>query len=367
MFLPATAYGGPTSVSLSQAQRLAQLGVEVEVASTTLLTLRPVTQLQPGTSAQFGFPVHYFHASVFRHVLPSIHSWSYLSWLMRHVTRYDAVHIHFARELFPVATCLISRIRGVRYFVQPHGMLNTEGTLKTWLDRLVTRRLLESARGVLVLQEHERRRLQEIAPRARIHVLPNGIASQKVPYSWDADRLAGRTILFLARLHPRKRVLDFIEAALLLQAQGMRFQYRIVGSDGGDLAAAQNRIRDHGLTDCVTLVGELSPEECYQEMARASIYVLPSVEEPFPMSVLEALAIGVPTVVTTGIHIGGMLENHQAAEVVEPAPQALADGILKLWTEPQRATQQSRNGRRLIETELDIDRVADSLLTVYGQ
>lgn len=366
MFLPSTAYGGPTTVCLAQSQALQRAGRQVEVATTALLSLRPAKQSLPHLSEKLGFPVRYFSARVIGRFLPSIFSLSYLQWLRRRAYSYDVVHVHFAREALPVLTCAFLKAMKINYVVQPHGMLNTSGRFKDWFDALITRRVLESAAAVLALQDHERCRLLQVAPNAHLVMVPNGLDTAKWPYRWEIERLQAHTVLFLARLHPRKRVLDFLEAARLLKAQGHVLNYRIVGDDGGDLTAARTKIQRDALSDCVVLVGSRSPDQCAQEMAQASVYVLPSVDEPFPMSVLEALAVGVPSVVTTGMHIRTLLEEHDAAEVVPVSdPQALADGIIKLLQNPQLAEQRSRRGRRLIEEHLDIDQVAHSLHRVY--
>lgn len=366
MFLPATAYGGPISVCASQVRALGPLGAQVEVSTTNVRSLRPLRLASPHLSEDLGFPVRYFSAGIAGQFLPSILSPGGLRWLWRQARKYDAVHVHFAREATPMLSCALLTLLGVRYVVQTHGMLNTRSRFKDLLDMLITRRLLEGAQAVLALQAHERGRLLEIAPRANTVTLPNGLSTEHVPYRWSPERLGARTILFLARLHPRKRVLDFIEAARILETRHAGFVYRIVGADGGDLAAARERISELGLGAQVTLVGALSPEACLRELAEASVYVLPSVDEPFPMSVLEALATGVPSVVTTGIHIRDLLEEHAAAEVVDPNPQALADGIFRVWKSPERAGTLSRNGRALIEDHLNITRVARDLLKLYA-
>ena len=83
------------------------------------------------------------------------------------------------------------------------------------------------------------------------------------------------------------------------------------------------------------------------------------------MTVLEAMALGVPTIVTEGIHIRELLERHRAAMVVLPNPQSIAAGIVKLLDKPDLATQLSENGRRLIANELTIDKVVTRLETIY--
>jgi glycosyltransferase involved in cell wall biosynthesis len=113
------------------------------------------------------------------------------------------------------------------------------------------------------------------------------------------------------------------------------------------------------------LPNRLAHEQVIQEFIKASTYVLPSVDEPFPMTVLEAMALGVPTIVTEGIHIRDLLERSKAAMVVPANPESIAVGELEIFANPGVATQLSENGRRLIANELTIDRVITRLERIY--
>lgn len=135
--------------------------------------------------------------------------------------------------------------------------------------------------------------------------------------------------------------------------------------DEGDLLRAQQRVQEYGLQNIVEFVGTLPPDKVIYEFINASIYALPSVDEPFPMTMLEAMALGVPTIVTEENHVRQLLERHQAAKVVSPNPQSIAAGIEELFTKSDLALQLSENGRRLMENELTIDKVVTRLESIY--
>ena len=95
------------------------------------------------------------------------------------------------------------------------------------------------------------------------------------------------------------------------------------------------------------------------------MYVLPSVNEPFPMTVLEALSLGVPTVVTDTCFIAPMLEKNGAAVVSGPQPEVLAESVEAILREPGLAENLSRMGRRLAQTQFSSERVVDRLENYY--
>jgi glycosyltransferase involved in cell wall biosynthesis len=166
-------------------------------------------------------------------------------------------------------------------------------------------------------------------------------------------------------LHPRKRVSAFLEMARILSDQGIAARYRIVGPDGGDLVEAQRLLHRYELGDRVTFVGSLQGEAIAREYRNSAVYVLPSVNEPFPMTVLEALSIGVPTVVTDTCFIAPMLENSGAAVVSGPQPEVLAESVEAILREPGLAEHLSRMGRRLAQTQFSSERVVDRLENYY--
>jgi glycosyltransferase involved in cell wall biosynthesis len=286
-------------------------------------------------------------------------------WLEDGVRDFDVVHVHFAREWIPVRAAQISIDRGVPTFLQPHGMLGRVGGAKSLVDRLWVRRTIESSTAVFALQQHEKDEIKRVAPRAHTVELPNGIGLPVAAEGWREDNLVEPVVLFLARLHPRKRVSAFLEMARILSSQGISARYRVVGPDEGDLAEAQRLVRLYKLESRVEFVGNLEREAIAREYEGAAVYVLPSVNEPFPMTVLEALSYGVPTVVTDTCFIAQTLESNAAALVSGPQPEALAESVGAILRGPVLAARLSFEARKLARTQFSSDRVAERLENYY--
>ena len=352
-------------MAMNQARELVKRGHEVTVVTSDVLAIHPKQHVTVRETEMDGVYINYFPTRIVMPRFPALISFELWKWLKQSIKDYDVVHVHFARDWIPVAVAREANRQGVRVFLQPHGMLGRTDGIRTTLDRLLISRLLERATGVLPLQETEQRSIASISPNANTIIVPNGVTMQYSGRSWNADALSRRTVLFLARLHPRKRVMSVIEAARLLMKSGHRIRFRIVGPDEGDLSRAQQRVREYSLENSVEFVGPLAHDQVAEEFVNASLYVLPSVDEPFPMTVLESMALGVPTIVTEGIHIRELLERHHAAMVVPPNPQSIAAGIKELFTKPDLAMQLSENGKRLITNELTIDQVAARLESIY--
>jgi glycosyltransferase involved in cell wall biosynthesis len=375
MFPPAVDYGGPSTVAAQQASALVRRGHQVTVATSNILELKPVQFIEDRNVELTGVEVQYFPSLVLHPHFSFIVSPKFSGWLRRHVGDFDVVHIHFARGWMPVRAAQIAIGRGILTFLQPHGMLGRqpEGLLgridglRGLIDRVWIRRILDDSAGVFSLQQHEDNEIERVTSHARLLRLPNGTSLPTRVEAWAAVNLANPVVLFLARLHPRKRVLAFLEMARILRSRGVAAHYRIVGPDGGDLARAQRLVRTYGMQDEVIFVGKIQGEAIIREYLGSSVYVLPAVNEPFAMTILEALSLGVPTVVTSACYNAAMLEENGAALVSSPEPQMLANSVERVLCEPALAQSLSTAGRRLlIQEELTVDGVAKRLEKYYG-
>jgi glycosyltransferase involved in cell wall biosynthesis len=371
MFHPATVYGGPSVVADQQARSLAARGNHVTVAASNVMELRPRRFLRRRAAELNGVQVLYFpsralHPPGYRSSrFPFIVSQELLKWLKDSVKGFDAMHVHFAREWVPVRAAQTSIDSGVPTFLQPHGMLGRVGGVRALIDRFWVARTLESATAVFALQQHESDEIKRITPHARIVELPNGVDFPITTEGWHEGNLVDPIILFLARLHPRKRVTAFLEMARILTDKGVAARYRVVGPDEGDLVEARRLVRRYKLEGYVTFVGSLQGEAITREYQGSAVYVLPAVNEPFPMTVLEALSLGVPTVVTDTCFIAPLLKTNGAALVSGPQPEVLAESVMSILHEPGVAESLSCTGRRLAQTQFSSERVAERLENHY--
>ncbi|GAB2816616.1 hypothetical protein GCM10027091_55140 [Streptomyces daliensis] len=178
----------------------------------------------------------------------------------------------------------------------------------------------------------------------------------------------GRTprVLFLARMHPVKRPEAFVEAAAWVVGAGVGAEFVLNGADEGALDGVTGLIARHGLQRSVRYEGAVAHEEALRRIAEAAVYVLPSSSEVFPVSLLEALAAGTPTVCTDGCGIAGELAARGASVVTDGSPRALADAVLRLLTDEDHARAVAAAGLRAVDELYSIGAVADRLEELYA-
>lgn len=351
------AYGGPVSVATGQLGELTARGHEVELVSLwrgrgappesvdgVALRARPARTLVPGQ----GF-LGLFHPGL-------------LPLLWRRAGRAEALHLHAGRDLVSLTALAVAVLRRRPFVVQTHGMVQPRRTAVARLfDRLYVP-LLRRAAAALVLTEEEAAGLRQVlGPRGpRLVRLNNGVRARTV----DGERSAAE-VLFLARLQARKRPEAFVRMAALVHRKRPEVVFTVHGSDEGRLADVRRLIDEEGLGDVVTYGGALAHDAAVRRTARAAVYVLPSVDEPFPMSVLESLAVGTPVVCTDSCGIAGALRRRDAAMVTDGSPEQLADAVLQLLEDGALRERVVRAGRAAVEAEFSLAAVVDRLEECY--
>jgi len=158
----------------------------------------------------------------------------------------------------------------------------------------------------------------------------------------------GPTILCVARMYPRKRIGDLLEAGALLRSRIPGARIRIIGKG----PMWEDAVRLHarlGLGETVTLVGDVSWERLAEEYVSADIFCLPSVQESFGIVFLEAMAAGLPVVACRAAAIPEVVEDGVTGLLAPPRdPASLAGALEALAADPARARTMGEAGRRAV-------------------
>ncbi|MFH8569460.1 glycosyltransferase [Streptomyces sp. NPDC017993] len=351
------AYGGPVSVATGQLGELAARGHDVE-----LVSLWRGRKAPPRTVDDV--PLRAFRARTLvpgQGFLGLFHP-ALLPALWRRAGRSDVWHIHAGRDLVSLAALAVAVLRRRPFLVQTHGMVQPRRSVVAALFDRVYVPLLRRARAALVLTEEEEAGLRRVLGRdgPRLVRLANGVRARA-----DTAESSETDVLFLARLQTRKRPEAFVRMAALVHRKRPDVSFTLHGSDEGRLAEVRSLIASEGLDGAVTYGGALEHDAAVERTARATVYVLPSVDEPFPMSVLESLAVGTPVVCTHSCGIAAELQRREAALVTDGSPEQLADAVLRLLEDRPLRERLTRAGLNAVDTEFSLAAVTDRLAEWY--
>jgi glycosyltransferase involved in cell wall biosynthesis len=153
--------------------------------------------------------------------------------------------------------------------------------------------------------------------------------------------------------------------ALHLKYPAVRFA--MVGPDGGEGPAVDAAIRQAGMGDALRWEGALSPEDTTARISRSAIYVLPSVDEPFPMSVLEALSLGKPVVVTDSCGLSAAITEAGAGTVIDSGMESLVSSVEHLLADSAYRNAVGGRAKILAEQKFSMKTIREQLELAYSK
>jgi glycosyltransferase involved in cell wall biosynthesis len=279
--------------------------------------------------------------------------------LERYLAPGDLLVLHEGWVLSNLMAARVARRARVDYVLIPHGAyepgIRQELRRPRRIRELFERQLLEGALAVHVFFESEIPSITALAPRARFVVAPTG-------FELPADRWTGGGgyISWLGRYDPVHKGLDVLIRAVNAIPEGRRPRLRLHGPDyKGGFKSIRQLIANLELDRWVEASEAVSGPEKATFLRRADGYVHPSRWESHSIALLENLALGVPCLVSEAIHIAPGLERANAALLVAPTVDALAEGMMQLTVSEGAVGER---GRAFIASQLSWKRVIGNLL-----
>ena len=364
-------WGGPTEVVAGLTNALDHLGVECTVFAAA------------GTRVGTGcVPLGHVQVRSFR-TTPLARFWlahaaGLYQALRSNINDYALVHIHELWHFPHYAAYRAARAAGKPYVVTVHGALEPWAMRRGWLKKrlymaTIQRSILRQAGAVHALTRKEELQVRAHAPNAPVVVLPNGVrpeAFQRLPPEAalprrQSDHAGNRRVLFLGRIHPKKG-LDILAKAFGEIAQ-VHDDVRLViaGPDeGGYRQEVEAELKAAHVLDKVHFTGKVTGEQKLAALATADCFVLPSYSEGFSMAVLEAMAYGVPVLITRQCNFPEVAKAG-AGLVIEPSVDELSGALRTMLDNPVQLRTMGERGRRLVREHYTWDTIASRMIGVY--
>lgn len=268
---------------------------------------------------------------------------------------FDVVQIFGLYDTMGPAVARRCRRLQIPYAVEPMGMFQpiVRSVLKKRVfHRLLGRRLIEGASRLIATAPQEREELLAGGvPTSKVVIRRNGVDLARFadPPARGAfrERLEvpeGPIALFLGRLAQKKHPEMALEAFARAEVAGTLV---FVGPDeDGFGSQLRSRAQALGVAERLRLVGPLfDPAEMTQALVDADVFVLPSENENFGNSIAEAMACGVPVVISDRCGIGPIVQEFGAGMVVPLDVVAFASAIGDVLGDPERAAKMGEAGR----------------------
>jgi glycosyltransferase involved in cell wall biosynthesis len=369
--------GGPSQVVFNLVKALRECGVDAEIATTndngsTVLEV-PLNQRIEYEQA----PV-WFLPSFSPPLKEFIFSAELTRWLWQHIRDYDIIHTHYLFSYASTCAGAIARQQRVPYIVRPLGHLSPWALAQSRLKKqiytfLIERHNLNRAAAIHCTSAAEAEDARNFGIKTPTVTLPLGVnqpveepeAKQKLRHIYEIPTQTP-VVLFLSRLHPKKRPDLLMQALSQLTAQNHDFHLILAGSGEPDYVSyLKNLAASLGLASCTSFAGFVTGEDKRLLLQGSDIFVLPSFSENFGVAVAEAMAAKLPVIVTPGVQISPEIAAESAGLVVEGEVGPLGSAIAQLLASQNLRHQLGENGKRLVSRHYCWNAIAQNLADVY--
>ena len=363
--------GGPNLAVRAIGRGLARRGVDVTVATTNAAGDGSLDVPLDTPVIDDGVVYRYFARTV-----PGSwkFSWPMTRWLWANAAAYDVVHVHALFSYATIPGCRAAAHAPVPYVLRPLGTLS-EWSLdrRRWKKRpyyaLLERSHLEMASAIHVTSDAEAQDVARLGYSTRTRVIPLGVDVQDRPRARERPASAHDPLrlLFLSRLHEKKNVPLLLRAMASL-ADSPRPVLLTVAGDGEpryreELIALSEHL---GLADRVRFVGHVDGEAKRAALEDADCFVLPSAHENFGLAVAEALASGLPAIVSPGVALAHEVSEAGAGLVADATESAVASGIRWAADHPAALVEMGERAWQLARRDLSWDRTCERLVALYA-
>lgn len=371
--------GGPPAFVGPATRELGRLGYEVRIVATDLA-------LAPGARAQRALIAGEAHpglAGCRYELYPTrwprrlAYSPQLRSALDACVREFDLVHIHSLWLHPQYAAFAAASAAGVPYIVSPHGALDPFLRRRGRLRKAITttawqRRMLAQARLLHVTSQGEADLIGDLAPGVPRAVVPLGVDLDEFADLPDrnvfrTDRLGGYdgpVILFLGRLTFKKGIDVLIEAFSRVRRE-LRSRLVIAGPDDEGLEPALRAVAQRfGVAGDVALVGPVYGRDRLAALACADVWALSSHSENFGVAVVEAMAAGLPVVISPAVNIASEIAAARAGIIAELTPEAFGRELQALLADDNRRVTVARSARAFA-AGFQWSAIAPALVSMY--
>jgi glycosyltransferase involved in cell wall biosynthesis len=290
---------------------------------------------------------------------------------------FDLVHFYGLYDLLGPAVSSSARRLGIPYVIEPMGMyrpIDRAFRLKLLWHRSVGGRFWRDAAQIVATSEMEQQELlaDGVAPAklvVRFNGVDAGLRSSLPPRGrfrtkWNVSP-EEPLILFLSRLVPRKGADMLIEAFAQVRPEYGRLVIAGPEAEPGYRAQLEKCARESGVENRVIFTGPVFDQDKKALLADADLFVLPSRYENFANAPAEAMACGIPVIITNACGIRSLVEG-RAGLVIAPEKEALVEALRTMVRDKQLYAR-FQEGCHQVADQLSWERVTEQMERYYSQ
>ena len=365
----APSWGGPTRVVISLADLLQERGIRCRIVAPEFPPGEVV--LRPRSSEYEVFPCKWL-CRWWKGYSPPL-----MSRLAEIAKDFDLIHIHELWHYANFAAFRAAKKENKPFVITLHyaldsWRLNHKALRKKIYLRLIQRKILNSASAFQALTLKEAENIRAFGLSQPVAVIHNGIFPkdfENLPRPEQFESLypqlrRKKVLLFLGRIHPMKGLDLLVNSFANVVSKRDDVALVVAGPDEGYRSKVERFLKAKGIREKAIFCGILSGEEKLAALSRADIFVLPSYSEGFSIAVLEALACGIPVVISESCNFPEV-RKAKAGLVVDLNIEKIAQALDTLLGNRELRVEMGKNAKRLVVENFSWDNVADEIALWY--
>jgi glycosyltransferase involved in cell wall biosynthesis len=381
--------GGPYQALCGICQALSERGHEVTIYTTDLTSVRsknPLNfkpnRLKTTTSVPFdqnGYKVWYFRADY-------PYAWCFSVALTRQLVAtihtYDIVIIHSLYLYTTQVAAWCCRQAKVPYVIRPHGTLDTfmrqrRRYLKFGYDLFLQKRDLQRAVALHYTSQAEYQHTISLGLKPKPLIIPLGFNLTQFtqlpePGKFKAKFLSGwegQLVLYLGRLNFKKGLDLLVEGFAQVAQQRDDIKLVLVGQyDPPSFAKElEQQIKTYHLETKVVFTGPLFGDDKLAAFADATVWVLPSYTENFGVTVVEAMAAGIPIIISNQVALYHEVQAAKAGLIIACEATQVSTALMRLLSDPLQCAMMGKNGKALVSDWFSLEQLGPRLEKAYQQ
>ena len=278
--------------------------------------------------------------------------------------------VHFQNTTFLAANCQHPHVLTIHGIVERDALFDRRWGPVRWPRWLLLKLTEEYGRRrvpyIILISEYTKKILPRKNKIRKTFALNNPIADSY--FHLDRQVEFGR-ILCCSRIRPLKNITGMIKAFAIVIQRFSDAQLRIAGAaESGYLKACKKEIKRKEVQNSVRLLGNLSVKDIQFELSKAHCLVVPSFQENAPLSIAEAMAVGVPVVAARVGGIGEMVEDGKTGLLVDPYnTEDIAEAICRILSDKSLARSMSQRAKQIAKSRFMASAVCRQTLQVYNE
>lgn len=378
-YIPVYKHGGPVKGVHDLCRMLVNKGHQVSVFTTNSDRSKKLDVLLGKTHYIDGVEVNYYPVKFWRNYY---YSSDLSKALKKHIQEFDIAHIHSV-FLYPTRiTSYWCKKKNIPYLINPFGALDSDminlksSFLKRIYIKLIETSNINNAAMIHLASEYEKKRFLCLE-----FDVPTAVVARGIFLKEYERQLAGKSlqiiypqlrgkkiILFLGRIHPKKGLekLGLAFKEIIKKKKDVRL---VITGDGEKeyVKKIKSFYKKLGLLDKTVFTGMLLGEEKLSAFYSSEIFVLSSYGENFGIAALEAMACGLPVVISKKVGLFSDVKEYQTGFVVGNEVADIERAIEEIIDNRKLKDGMAQNSKKLIQDKFGIDKITDQMVKVYQE